>query len=763
MDRLVQFFFKYEPAAFRNGQFTFELRPGLALLLTAALLLAAVVYLVYRRPRVQLTSPLRVSLMLLRVVLLTLLATLLLGPAIVVSSVIPHSSYVAVLADNSRSMQLTDEAQGHSRLEAMKKLLAGDGNFRKRLEEDYRLNLYGFADVATRIGNTQELDGTGTRTDLVGAMSEVLRSLGGMPVGAVVLISDGASNGSGDIAATLKELKARNVPVYTIGAGNSEAARDAELAGVIMPHRVLLGSSVTAEVLVRIHQYSGTKMQLAVSEDGRAVKTQEFTAGSGEAQTVSIEVKPATPGWHRYTFAVNPVAGELTVDNNSQDALVDVATGPSRILYVEGEPRWELGKLRAALSVNEKNVQLVSLLRTGNNKFYRQGVAGEGELAQGFPATAEELFTYQGLIMGSVEAAFFTPEQLKNIEAFVSRRGGGLLAIGGRLAFDGGRFANTPLADLLPFHLSGQQPPVENAYQPVYKIQLSPRGQLHPITRLKEDVSQNQKAWAELPPVSLPEVLSSLKPGATVLLEARRGDTGAGPAVPVLAEERYGRGRTIAFTVSDTWRWQMKLEATNNLHETFWRQMLRYLVSTVPDQVAVTTERDNYASGDQVRVVADVRNRSFEPVRNAHLTVKVSAPSGAIMELPLRFTSADQNESYVADFVPDEPGTHQLELLSTDRLLNLGDTRSSFLVTDLNREAFDAAQHVELLQRVASETGGKYYSLADAGKLIPDLIYRQSNNSERVTRELWDMPINFLLVVGLVTGEWFLRKRVGLA
>ncbi len=146
----------------------------------------------------------------------------------------------------------------------------------------------------------------------------------------------------------------------------------------------------------------------------------------------------------------------MTLENNGREALVEVIEGPLRVLYVEGEPRWEHGKMRSAVTRNEKNVELVSILRTGENKLYRQGVSGEQELIDGFPKTEEELFAYHGLVLGSVEASFFTVEQLRAVEAFVARRGGGLLALGGRLAFDGGKYAGTPLADLLPLALDGR-------------------------------------------------------------------------------------------------------------------------------------------------------------------------------------------------------------------------------------------------------------------------------------------------------------------
>jgi hypothetical protein len=39
----------------------------------------------------------------------------------------------------------------------------------------------------------------------------------------------------------------------------------------------------------------------------------------------------------------------------------------------------------------------------------------------------------------------------------------------------------------------------------------------------------------------------------------------------------------------------------------------------------------------------------------------------------------------------------------------------------------------------------------------------EGKNSEKVSKDLWDMPINFMLLVAFASAEWFLRKRKGLA
>ena len=766
MNQLVRFFFGHERAVFANGRFGFDVRPGILLLVLISLLFGTFIYFIYFRPRVRLTRGTTAALVALRAALFTLMLLLLLRPVVVVSSVIPRSSYVAVVIDDSQSMKLRDGAGEASRLETVKQALLnetpGKRSFLDRLEEKFKTNLYGFSGGLSRLRDGNDLTAEGRSSDLAGALDETIKRSSGMPLTAVVIATDGASNVPRDLAATLRELRARDISVFTIGVGNTSRPMDAELTRISMPRRVLVGSRLNIDAFVGLNGYGATRALIGVREDGRAIKTEEFNLRGNDTQAVNLEITPTTAGVHRYTVEITPLDGELTVENNKQDALVEVIPGPLRVLYVEGEPRWELGKIRESLQINEKNVTLVSLQRTGENKFYRQGIGSQGELATGFPKTEEELFSYQALVIGSVEAGFFTADELRNIEAFVARRGGGLLAMGGRLAFDGGRYKGTTIEDLLPVTLNGNAIDVADSFAPVYKPQLTGAGTTHPITRLSEDRAINQKTWNELPPISVSEVLTGVKPGASVLLEARKTG-GSSQAVPLLIQQRYGRGQTLALTASDTWRWRMRMDSKSNAHETFWRQMLRYLVSTTPLQTEVGADQDVYAMDDTVRIVADIRDKRFNPVNDAHATARITKPSGVVVDVPLKFTTLNDLNTYTGEFKADELGQHRIELAGTSASVGQLSATSHILVSDLDREFYGAAQNSDLLKRIATETGGKYYTPATAQSLLDDLTYRQTAYSERVTKDLWDMPINFMLIVGLLSAEWFLRKREGLA
>jgi uncharacterized membrane protein len=767
MGPLARLLFGHERAVFTNGQFGFDLRPRPLVIILIVLFLIGFIYVVYIRPRLRLSKRMTVTLALLRTTLLALMVFMLLRPVLVVSSAVPRSSYVALAIDDSLSMTLVDTPGRLTRLESVKQALlkqpkSGQSPFINRLEEKFRTNLYGFSGELVGIKDGDKLFGEGRTTDLVGALDEIAKRSSGTPLSAIVLATDGASNVPHDLSATLRELRARDVPVFTVGVGETSRPLDAELVRMNLPRRVLVGSRANIEAFVRLSGYGPTKVLMRVTEDGRAIKTEEFNLRGNDTQPVNLEISPSTPGFRRLTVEITPLDGEVTIENNKQESLVEVVEGPLRVLYVEGEPRWELGKIRESLQPNEKNVTLVSLLRTGENKFYRQGIVGQQELAGGFPKTEEELFAYHGLVIGSVESSFFTADQLRNIEAFVSRRAGGFLALGGRLAFDGGKYSGTPVADLLPVALDGRNIDLAEAFAPVYKPQLTGAGQAHPISRLNEDRTLSQKTWNELPPISIPEALKTVKPGATVLLEAKRTGPSA-QVVPLLVQQRYGGGQTLAFMGTDTWRWRMRMDAKSNAHETFWRQMLRYLVSDSPSQIEVRAEQDVYAMDDDIRIVANIRDKRYNAVNDAHATVRVTKPSGANIDVPLKFSTVNNANTYSGEFKADELGQHTIELTGTSASLGVLSVKSNVLVSDLNREFYSAAQNSDLLKRIAAETGGKYYPLNDMQTLLDDLTYRRTPYSERVTKDLWDMPINFILIIGLLSGEWFLRKREGLA
>ena len=219
-----------------------------------------------------------------------------------------------------------------------------------------------------------------------------------------------------------------------------------------MAPRALADSRLAA--VVRFHQYGYARhaRRRSIVRDGDerpGVARRDARAGRQRRSPKRSCSTSAPPAPRRCSSRSSRCPAKRTPPTTPSAALVNVESDKRRVLYIEGEPRWEYKFIRRA-EEDDRIVQLVSMLRTTENKIYRQGIQDPKELAEGFPTRAENLFAYQALVIGSVEATYFTPAQRELIREFVDRRGGGLLLLGGRFSLADGGWGVSNLADLLP-------------------------------------------------------------------------------------------------------------------------------------------------------------------------------------------------------------------------------------------------------------------------------------------------------------------------
>ena len=379
-------------------------------------------------------------------------------------------------------------------------------------------------------------------------------------------------------------------------------------------------------------------------------------------------------------------------------------------------------------------------------------------LAEGFPKKREELFQYKGLIFGSIESTFFTQDQLKNVVDFVSTRGGGYLMMGGRNSFAGGKYQNSPIADILPVQMATEDRiPIIGRL----KLAITDYGRTHPLMKLSPDASANTKQWSDLPPLNDFNKTLDAKVGGIVLARGQSDQRGNVDPI-LLAYQRYGRGRTMAFTSGSSWRWQMEMDHEDMTYELFWKQILRWLVNTSPDPVMITSDKDTYLPGESVRLSSEISNKSFERMNNAKVIAKVTNPAGITESVAMDWNGA-QEGTYQSELNVTEPGIYHVDVEAAQGSENLGTNRTAFQVQDRPVEYYDAMLNTRLLQSVATATGGRYYPLSRIGDVPDDAVYVEGETSFVEQKELWDVPFLFMLLCMTLAGEWFWRKKRGLA
>jgi uncharacterized membrane protein len=644
-----------------------------------------------------------------------------------------------------------------------------DGPLLTALGKRFQVKVYRFSSSAEHLQSTGDLTFEGTGTRLGDGLDRVRDEMSGLSVAGLVMLSDGADNSNKTLDDSISGLKAQGMPVFTVGVGKERLTRDVQVTRAETPRRVLKGAALVVDVVVGQVGYAGAKVPLIVEDGGRVVSSQDITLPpDGESETLHVRFKASEVGPRVFRFRIPVQTNEEVPQNNQRDAMIDVFDRREKLLYLEGEPRPEMKFIRQAADADD-NLQVIVLQRTaeGNvtnpDKYLRLGVDTGEDLINGFPSTRAELFGYRGIIIGSVEAAAFTAEQMRMLEDFVDVRGGGLLMLGGAQSFGEGGWAGTPLADAMPVVID-RKLALADPYLGLHWLTVRPTraGANHPATQIADKEQDAAAKWRDLPPITSVNPIRDVKPGATVLLN---GMDEKGRDQVVLAYQRYGKGKGLALPVQDTWQWRMDAKISENdlTHHTFWQRLARWLVDGAPDRVVVTAAPDRVQKGEPVQLSAEVVDPEYKGINDGRITAHVTAPSGKVEDVPMEWTVKREGE-YGARFTPSEDGTYKVSVGGSDhegRDVTKGG--ASVRVAPSDAEYFDAGMRAPLLKRIAEETEGRFFKADDTASLVDAITYSGKGITITEDKELWDMPIVLLFLLTLMGTEWVYRRAKGLA
>ena len=728
-----------------------------------ALAIVVAVWAAYRRPLAPLTRFQRSTLTAIRAITFVALVLFLFRPIALLPPAGPRDAVVPVLVDVSRSMRLTD-AEGQSRMARASSLLQFE--LLPALSKSYRTQLFAIGDSLTT-ASAEALNAHAHRSDLTGALTRVRERFRGERVAGIVLVSDGADTG-GAGGSTRQELPADLPPVFAVGVGAADGIRDREVVSVAAGDQRLDRASVDLQVSTMSAGYGRGPFELRLLTGGQVLERRRITpAADGSPNDERFVVFPDQQTATVYTVDIPPDKDEAVPENNVRRVLVSPAGRKRRLLVIEGAPGFEHSFMTRAWSA-DPGLEMDMVIRkgksaNGGNTFSIQAAADRMQtLAEGFPARREDLFAYDALVIANIEGDFFTHAQLALVADFVSERGGGLLVVGGR-SFAQRGLIGTPVEAVLPVELDerrGSGPTkawLRSVAGAPNQMVLTAEGEVHPIMRLGRSGEETRQKWAAMPPFASLAALGPPRAGATVLAVS---SAPGGGSHPVIAVQRYGRGRSMVFGGEASWRWRMMMASTDRSHEIFWRQASRWLAETSPDPVNVVTP-DAVEPGDSGEIEIDVRDASFNPVAGASVTAMIASPDGGNHTLLVRRV-AESAGRFSAAFVPEQPGAYHVQVEATRGHERLGTSDRWMLVGAADREFADPRLNETWLRRVARITGGRYVNARDAGRVSEWLQEAARQRAQPERRDLWHQPWAISLVILLLSIEWVLRRRWGL-
>ncbi|GIW99686.1 MAG: membrane protein [Pirellulaceae bacterium] len=741
-------------------------------------------------------SGLRALAMSLKLTALLALGFCLLEPKRRVERPRPGANVMAVVVDNSRSMEIAPAGKAASRRQRLAPWLPSDSAWQTRLAQDFDVRRYAIDNRLHAVADLSQLDFRGTATSLATAIDTLMKRFANRPVAGMLLLTDGlATDGLNEWIAS-REFA---FPIYPIVDTQEGEVRDLRLHDPVVQVSSFELAPVGIEAWVEAVGLAGEELIVRlIDAAGDTIARQSIACNSDDFHhRVRFTFRPREPGFQSVALRASlrrddresgPVRSrtEVTLANNTLLIAVDRGSGPYRLLYVSGRPNWEFKFLRRALesdvelrlsaliriakqqpkfSFRDRGVPSANPLRAGFDEsddtaeqydepvLLRIGVS-EGELVAGFPTSSEDLFRYDAVILDDVEASFFSQHQMLLLRQFVAHRGGGLMMLGGAESFFHGGYEDTPVAELLPLYL---RPRPTDKHQPA-RMLLTREGQLEPWLRLRSNQQDENSRQAFVPEFYTWNAIAEVKPGAQTLAELQL----AAERQPGIVVQRFGKGRTLALTVGDYWRWSMhRPDADVDDLAQAWRQIARWLTNDVPRRVEVDVQAPP-SPVNAHRIIVQVRDENFQPLDNATVSIEITPPDGAPLTAQAT-PDATQPGVYALEYWCQHDGSYRCVVACTAPDGEpLDPVHTGWTAQPSSVEFARVVPDMQTLHTLAKQSGGQVVALEDLESFVAELPNRRVPQSELREEPLWHQPWMLLIAVLCLCGEWGLRRWKGL-
>lgn len=691
---------------------------------------------------------------------------------------------IALVIDNSASMNIADRyddpaivARLNERLIAngltepkrlnIAKLLLKDDNGRllRELAVRYRLAAY------TTAGNVERLSENSSPADLTRALDSLtadgpasqatrigdalLRVVGdfrGAPPAAAILLSDGVVTEGVSLSDAAQNLRSAGMPLLAVGIGSAKPPRDSEIADVLVDDVVFANDVVSFQAQIKATGLEGQPAKIVLHREGESTPLAEESVvlpQAGKTLSVRLTDRPTKAGEVTYVVEIAPHDDETDKKNNRQSRKVTVRDDKIRVLLAQGYPNYEFRFLKILLE-RDRSVQLSTYLQDADPEYADQ----DKTALRGFPVNRDELLAYDVVIIGDVDARLLPQSAWQNLRNFVSEKRGGVVFIAGPKFLPGLYRDNADMGALLPVKLDPTTGVGNRASDMShgFAVRPTPLGLQSPAFQLGDSPSETEQIWSKLAPLYWFYPVGELKAGAQVLAD--------GLGKPMICFQYFGAGRVMFHAVDSTWRW--RTGGGEPFFARYWVQTIRFLAHGKLGNgrgVELTTDRREYRRGEVAQLRARFLDTQLAP-SGEEVVVLVDVAGRARRRVTLRRNSTVAG---VYDGSLAELTDGQYEALIVEPQWSGNPVAVRFSVVRPPGEFARTEMDATALAAAAETTHGKFYTIADADRLLADLpAGRRVPIRNLPPIPIWNRWWLLTAFLSCITAEWILRKRKGM-
>jgi hypothetical protein len=634
-----------------------------------------------------------------------------------------------IFLDNSRSIKIYD---GTNRSQIIKDFVKGikDNN----LSGSSELYTFGSNISALDYDSLQKLnfgEGSTNFSKIFSTISKINKN-----ISSIVIISDGViTDGSDPLQSAIK----LNIPVFTVGTGDSTTRNDVEVKNVLYNEIIYARTPTSIVASIANTGFANRIVSVSLYESNTFTEQKNISLSPDGIQNVNFSYTPKTSGEEKLSVVVSNTPGEFTFANNKKVFFINVLSNKVKVLLIAGSPSSDVSFIKNSLKTDD-NLSISSITQVALDKFIekndRQKLLDSANVLflVGFPSKETPQQLLQSVLneIADIDKPYF-------------------ITLSSGIDF----LRLKTLQNELSFNINN----VNSDYLEIQSV-ISASQSDNPL--LQNNASNSIDAWNNLPPVYQPNVDLKSKPESEVISKIKINNVPVNR--PLILTRILGSKKSIAVLAKDIWRWKLETVPKNlDLFDRFILSSVRWL-NTKEDhkQFSIKTIKKLYSVGEQVEFNAQVYDQTFSPVIDADVNVGIKSDNKSY-EVNLNSVGSGL---YEGTFQTNQPGDYTFTGTVYKNNNKLGSDNGKFNIGETDIEMVNPRMNSEYLSLLSNQTGGNFFYNSNYRQLysiLKEITARSSKDKIEVSNiNLWSDELLLFVAIIIFAFEWFFRKRWGM-
>lgn len=680
------------------------------IIICAALGISYAAILYYKEKRSEFTTISKWFMAIFRMMAITIISFLLLNPLIKTTSRYSEKPVILFAQDNSMSIVAIGDSAVYKQeyIESLNTLF-------DQVEVNYKIDKYTFGEKIDADFNIDYLD---KQTDISNLFDEISERYSHKNIGGLIVASDGIYNRGVNPVYSSDKF---SFPVYTIALGDTNLQKDIIINKVNYNRIAYLGNEFPIEIIVNGNKCKGSSAKVTVIKDDtiKYRKSIKFDSDN-HFETLKLNLLATEPGLQKYKIRISTIDNEVTIVNNVQDIYIDILEGRQKILILANSPHPDITALKEAILSNKNyEVEYFSV-----EDFDKSIQAYNMVILHGLPSMENTVQKLLSDIEDNQLPVLYILSKQTLLPLF-NRLKSGLTLIGENMIYN-------------------EATPVVN--------------ESFPLFNLSESTIETSK---QFPPLISPYGSFKLQPSVNNLFFQGIGSIDT--EEPLLVLNQTLDSKTGIILGTGIWKWRLNNFSRQGNHDAFneiINKTLQYLSLKLDKSYFRVFSKNDFLENENIEFDAEVYNESYELINDPEVTLTITDVDGN--KYPYVFNKTSDAYFLNSGSLPPGNYSYLARVKIGDKLLN---ESGEFSIKTLIIENINTQANHNLLYKLAEDNDGemiypnqldKLASLINQREDIKTITYTQKRYSE-----LLNFPWILILILALLTTEWFMRKRAG--